>query len=439
MAEDNHEIVEEENREIVHSAYGEASAAEVKEIMEACYEAGTNLCIVGAPGVGKSALVTDWSMKKFNAPPIILIGSQMSPEDVLGLPSRGTGEINGVPVVTTDYGMNTWEKQLLTGERKVLFLDEFSNTPRAVAAALLSMLSSRTFPDGNKIPDDVMIIMAMNDESTAADYNELSAPMRNRIIFVSYLPSHNEVYNGFSGGWYDDETIASWPANEKFWRDRIVGFLKHTQGAYILYMNDIGSGDEQTEDAAWLMADELSSAEHEILTSAWASPRSWENAAKTLGHIKWNPHQVTPIQERILNGAVGRAVTIQLMNYVRNTAQIDPYELIRNPASLDWDVSNDDTRYNELCEIAASVNEAICTCDGQEGRPDPQQALDFYSKVLELHGGPLFMVAITRDENGPRKFFASHTPEGVDSRKWNAQIIKTVIAYSEAGLVPTEA
>lgn len=427
-----------ENREIVHSAYGEASAAEVREIMDACYAAGANLCIVGAPGVGKSAMITAWTREKFGTPPIILIGSQMSPEDVMGLPSRGTSEINGEPVVTTDYGMNTWEKQLLTGERKVLFLDEFSNTPRSVAAALLSMLSSRTFSDGHVIPDDVMIIMAMNDEATAADYNELSAPMANRITFVSYKPSEQEVYDGLAGEWFTQEEIAAWSQTERDWRNRIVAFLKHANGAYNLMLNDIGNGVSETEDAAWLLADELSSAEHEILVTAWCSPRSWDNVARILANTKWDPNQVTAIQERILNGTVGRHATIQLMEHVRSRAHVDPFEVIKEPSLVNWDVSQDDTRYNELCEIAASVNEAVCKCDGFDGRPDPKAALDFYKKVLELGGGPLFMNAISQDANGPRKFFSNHTPEGMDSREWNSEIVRTLISYSDAGYIPRE-
>lgn len=425
-------------KEVVHTAYGEASAAEVLEILDACYAARANLCIVGKPGVGKSALLTQYSMDKFGTPPIILIGSQMAPEDVMGLPSRGHDVLNGKEVVTTDYGMNVWEKQLLSGERKVLFLDEFSNTPRSVASALLSMLSSRTFSDGRKIPDDVMIVMAMNDEETAADYNELSAPMVNRITFVSYCPSPEEVYEGLGGGWFSDEEIAAWSETEQGWRDRIVSFLRSTNGAYNLMLNDIGNGMEETENAAWNPDEETSSAEREILTSTWCSPRSWDNVARILANTRWDPAQVTAIQERILNGTVGRKATVQMLEFVRSRSSIDPFSLIKEPSQISWNVAEDDVRFNELCEIARSVNEAVKKCDGQQGRPTVRQALEFYRKVLDLGGGPLFMNAYVQDQHGPREYFATHIPEDTDARSWNSEMVDILIAYSEANLIPTE-
>lgn len=424
-----------------YTGYGEASAAELKEILNAAYKSHNVVIIWGLPGVGKTSLINAWSEEMGLGEPIYLIGSSSAPEDVTGLPVKGSACIGEDNVMTTEYGMPWYQAELMSGRRKVLFMDEFSNTSPAVAASLLRIVGDKTFANGMKLPDDAMLIMAANPESSAVDYNPIASPMVNRIVQVSYKPTDEEVYEGLTGGWFSEEEQAAWSANERAWRNRIVDFLKHTNGAFILLENKLADGATESEAPAYLQPDsENSESEREILTSAWCSPRAWDNVARMLSYTGFEK-EVTPIQDRILAGAVGRQAAVELATYVHQHTQIDPFSLIKHPEMQEWRVSDaEGATYNDILELARAINEAVPKCDGKDGRPTVVEALDFYEKVLELGGGAHFMTTFCQSkEIGGHYFKNIPIPEGYDRKTWTARINGILKAYRNANLIPDNA
>lgn len=427
------------NKNIERSAYGDASQSEVKEILDYCYQARMPLCLIGLPGVGKTAMLNAYAKEHNLGEPILLIGSQMEPQDVVGLPMASDIEVNGKSVRCTEYGAPWWQVALMSGERKVLFFDEFSNSPATIQSGMLKLIGDKVFGDGTPLPDDVLLVMAMNPENSAVDYNPIAAPMANRITFVSYRPTDAEVYDGLLGEWYDDEVKEAWTDAEKNWRQRIVDFLRHTNGTYILKLNDVGGNASDSSVPAWLNPEsENSDSEKEILCTAWPSPRAWDNVARLLAYTGFE-NEVTPIQERILSGTVGRQASVYLQEYAHEHSMIDPFELIRNPEKQDWHVNDQKgNSYNDILQLARAVNQAIPKCDGVNGRPNSDDALSFYEKVVDLGGGAHFMEAFctNSDPHGPRRFIAENRPSNFTEREWKARIIQLLIKFREADLIP---
>lgn len=427
----------------VHSAYGEASAAEVFDILEAAYQASMPVLLIGAPGVGKSALLRTYSVEHGRGNPIVLLLSTMDPTDMSGLPTRGHTERDGHTVPLTEYGMPWWQDCLIKGHYpdnkvcKTLFIDELTNCPPALQSSALELINNRILPCGEKLPDDVQIVMAANPESSATDYSPLASPMVNRILQVSYKPTDNEVYEGLTGGWFSEEEQQAWSPEERSWRYRIVEFLKNDHGTYILKENHIADGAiESTAPAGMNPEAENSDSEREILQSAWASPRSWDNVARVLAHTGYE-REVTPIQERILAGTVGREATVFLIDYVHEHAQINPYELIRNPEAQNWRVnSTSGETYNDVLALAAAINAAVPKCDGKEGRPTVSEALDFYDKVIDLGGGAYFMTDYCQNTEGVGHYFKECYPEGIERRDWVRRINNILVKFKDAGLIP---
>lgn len=427
-----------------YTGYGEAGAEEIKEILDAASKAAVPVLILGDPGTGKSQMIRDYAIKKTGGPAITLLLSTMDPTDISGLPTRGETERDGYTVALTEYGMPWWQDALIKGHYKdgtpckVLFVDELTNCPPALQASVLEMINARILPCGEKLPDDVIIVMAANPESSATDYNALASPMANRILQVSYKPTDEEFYDGFSGGWYSEEVQATWSANERAWRSRIVDFNRHTNGAFILMQNRLADGAIESEAPAYLQPDsENSDSEREILTSAWCSPRSWELSAKVLGNIGFDK-EVTPIQDRILAGLVGRQAAVELATFVHQHTQIDPFSLIKNPAMQEWRVSDaEGATYNDILELARAINEAVPKCDGKDGRPTVVEALDFYEEVLKLGGGAHFMTTFCQSkELGGHYFKNIPIPEGYDRKSWQGRINGILKAYRTADLIP---
>lgn len=427
-----------------YTGYGEASAAELREILDAAYEAGVGTLVYGEPGTGKSAFVREYSQKRWGGPPITLLLSTMDPTDISGLPTRGETERNGYTVALTQYGMPWWQDVLIKGHYpdgtpcKTLFIDELTNVPRSLQSAVLELINSRILPNGERLDDTVQIVLAANPENSATDFCALASTVVNRLLQVSYKPTDEEVYEGLTGGWFSEEEQAAWSDTERAWRNRIVDFLRHTNGAYILLANRLADGALESEAPAYLQPDaENSDSEREILQSAWASPRSWDNLARVLAHLGFEK-KVTPIQSRVIAGMVGRQAEVELSSYVEEHAKLDPFTVIKHPEMQEWHVNANaaGAGYNDILALARAINESVPKCDGLDGRPTPQEALDFYDKVIDLGGGAHFMTAYCQDNNGPGHYFKKNIPEGVERRDWMAKVNGILVKFRTADLIP---
>src|SRR6266542_3882391 len=159
-------------------------------VLRAAGRAGVAVCLWGDPGIGKSSLITAAAAAD-DVPCEIVIGSLREPSDFAGL-----------PVVTDDGGRlepPSWAKRVHAAQAGYIFLDELSTSPPAVQAAMLGVALERRIGD-LVLPRAVQVVAAANPPERAADGWDLSPPLANRFLHISYTPSTDGWIDGMTAG-----------------------------------------------------------------------------------------------------------------------------------------------------------------------------------------------------------------------------------------------
>lgn len=195
---------------------------------------GTPVLILGAPGVGKTAITTRLARD-------LLFGYEY-----LSLMMKAPFDLTGVPHVEdgyTEYAPPSLFRRL-SSRRTLLHLDELTNAVPAMQALAQSMIHERRVGDA-QVPDDTVIIACANTREHGAAVYDMPAPLVNR---------------------FDVFTIDHDSRNAK------QEFLTYASGAG--FSPDIVAFLQLQPDLIHRMPSDLT------LSTAWPSPRSWENASK---------------------------------------------------------------------------------------------------------------------------------------------------------------
>lgn len=313
--------------------------------LRAAMEARIPCMTVGPPGVGKTEVIRGMA-ESMGYKLITLLGSTMDPTDVTGLPK---GEIvaqdeEGNDVWGTVYLAPWWQAKILQEKKIMLFFDEFSNTSSAVRASLLTMFQNREFPNGVSMPQETIVVGAMNPTEQAADGWELDKPTTNRMMFLVWKSLNEDWYTGMLAAW------GKTPSEEEMgWRRRVVAFLKENP-SYIHRENS----DEGTPEAHGVDLNDPSAAE--VLRYAWASRRSWDNLTKILAFVD---KKDTGVQDEIAGGTVGAASAIAFRDWLMRHDAVDPAGVLADPASVDWatiDVSDANLVFRAIGDLITKKN-----------------------------------------------------------------------------------
>lgn len=133
---------------------------------------------VGAPGVGKTAIV----QQGFDHAEIILT-STMVEEDIAGLPYReGEYDFRTVPAL-----FRRLQKADSEGKTTVLFLDELDKARRSVADTLLTLIASRKVGE-TCLPERTCIVAAANPPEFGGG-DGISDAMISRFSVIDFVPS----------------------------------------------------------------------------------------------------------------------------------------------------------------------------------------------------------------------------------------------------------
>ena len=127
--------------------------------------------IWGAPGIGKSAIVEQFA-EAVGLPCVSLLGSQLAPEDIIGIP-----QIKGE---TSEF---LPPKMIARKDPYVLFLDELNACSQEVQKAFYSLIHERRVGEYH-LPEGSIVIGAGNRAQDSAIVKTMSSALINRMVHV---------------------------------------------------------------------------------------------------------------------------------------------------------------------------------------------------------------------------------------------------------------
>jgi hypothetical protein len=138
--------------------------------------------IWGAPGIGKSALVEEFAIS-LGLECVSLLGSQLAPEDIIGVPQI----ING-------YSVFCPPKIIARKEPFCLFLDELNACSQEVQKAFYSLINDKRIGE-YRLPEGSIVIGAGNRMQDSAIVKTMSSALINRMVHIQLSVSHKEWLN----------------------------------------------------------------------------------------------------------------------------------------------------------------------------------------------------------------------------------------------------
>ena len=127
--------------------------------------------IWGSPGIGKSAVVEQFA-ESVGMPCVSLLGSQLAPEDLIG-----------VPRIVDGFSVFCPPRNIARTEPYVLFLDELNACSPDVQKAFYSLIHDRKLGE-YVLHKDSVIIGAGNRASDNAIVRQMSSALINRMIHI---------------------------------------------------------------------------------------------------------------------------------------------------------------------------------------------------------------------------------------------------------------
>lgn len=135
--------------------------------------------IWGAPGIGKSSIVEDFA-DQVGLPCVSLLGSQLAPEDIIGVPQITDGKSIFCP-----------PRMIAREEPYCLFLDELNACSQEVQKAFYSLIHDRRIGEYH-LPQGSIIIGAGNRAQDNAIVKPMSSALINRMFHVELTASHRD-------------------------------------------------------------------------------------------------------------------------------------------------------------------------------------------------------------------------------------------------------
>jgi hypothetical protein len=127
--------------------------------------------IWGPPGIGKSSLVEAFA-ESVGLPCVSLLGSQLAPEDLIGVPQIIDGKSRFCPPTL-----------IARDEPFCLFLDELNACSQEVQKAFYSLIHDRRIGEYH-LPEGTVVIGAGNRTEDAAIVKPMSSALINRLVHV---------------------------------------------------------------------------------------------------------------------------------------------------------------------------------------------------------------------------------------------------------------
>lgn len=140
--------------------------------------------IWGAPGIGKTAVVNEFGAA-LGYDVESLLGSQLAPEDLIGVPRIEETEQGRFSVFAPP--------RQIAGRQEpfILFIDEFNAAAPEVQKAFYSLITERRLGE-YRLPRDSIIILAGNRAQDNAITRSVSSALINRVLHIEMRPSSRD-------------------------------------------------------------------------------------------------------------------------------------------------------------------------------------------------------------------------------------------------------
>jgi MoxR-like ATPase len=133
----------------------------------------------GPPGTGKSSLVQQFA-NEVGLPCVSLLGSQLAPEDLIGVPQIVEGKSRFCP-----------PRLIAREEPYCLFLDELNACSHEVQKSFYSLIHERRVGD-YVMPPGSIVVGAGNRAQDSAIVKPMSSALVNRMVHVHLQVSHQD-------------------------------------------------------------------------------------------------------------------------------------------------------------------------------------------------------------------------------------------------------
>jgi hypothetical protein len=133
----------------------------------------------GQPGIGKSSLVAHFAAQ-VGLPCVSLLGSQLAPEDLIGVPQITDGVSRFCP-----------PSMIARSDPYCLFLDELNACSHEVQKAFYSLILNRRIGE-YVLPEGSVVIGAGNRAQDSAIVKPMSSALINRMVHVHLRVSHRD-------------------------------------------------------------------------------------------------------------------------------------------------------------------------------------------------------------------------------------------------------
>lgn len=165
-----------------------AISVDQKQLMDILLNVGTvrPVFIWGAPGIGKSAIVEQFAAD-VGLPCVSLLGSQLAPEDIIGVPKIVDGRSVFCP-----------PRMIAREEPYCLFLDELNACSQEVQKAFYSLILERRIGEYH-LPEGSIVIGAGNRSQDNAITRPMSSALLNRMFHVE-LRADSRIWLEWAAG-----------------------------------------------------------------------------------------------------------------------------------------------------------------------------------------------------------------------------------------------
>ncbi|MFD6093384.1 AAA family ATPase [Oerskovia sp. NPDC060338] len=296
--------------------------------LAAAIAAKTPVLIWGEPGVGKTATIEKQFSQRWGFHVETIIGSLREATDFLGLPIETDGEVH--------YSTPAWTHRLNAAQGPaLLYLDELTSCATTVRKAMLRVVQERQVGE-TWLGDNVSIVASANPVDSAVDGWELAPPEANRFMHLD------------------------WHFNADQWLEGLVMGFDNTSVEPFTSM--VGAGDTHSLVSASALIATFVEHNRMLLNPgppadqvqaglAWASPRSWHNAARVLGHLRPGDDDAALL---VIAGCVGKAAATSFFAWRATMDLVDPALVLADPNAVKWGTERPDRLY-VLCRSLAAI------------------------------------------------------------------------------------